>query len=48
MARSIKKGPFTDDHLTKKVAPASRQAERPQGHQDLVALLDGSSRTSSA
>ena len=39
MARSVKKGPFIDDHLLKKVVEdAAPEVE--EGHQDLVAALD--------
>ncbi len=40
MPRSLKKGPFVDLHLAKKVQLASGQ-ERPRADQDLVAPLDG-------
>ena len=40
MPRSLKKGPFVDLHLAKKVQVGLRQ-ERSQAHQDLVAPLDG-------
>ncbi len=39
MPRSLKKGPFVDDHLLKKVEVAERQ-ELEERHQDLVAALD--------
>jgi small subunit ribosomal protein S19 len=39
MARSVKKGPFIDDHLQKKVDTAIAAA-RSQDDQDLVASLD--------
>ena len=38
MPRSVKKGPFVDGHLTKKIADANRPAVE-EGHQDLVAPL---------
>ena len=38
MARSLKKGPFVDDHLLKKVE-ADERGQRPQGREDLVAPL---------
>ena len=39
MPRSLKKGPFVDDHLLKKVDVAERE-EHQAGHQDLVAPFD--------
>ena len=39
MARSVKKGPFVDDHLMKKVQ-ALNEANREERDQDLVAALD--------
>jgi ribosomal protein S19 len=39
MPRSLKKGPFVDDHLLKKVDVAERE-EQQAGHQDLVAPVD--------
>ena len=39
MARSVKKGPFVDGHLLKKVDEAQRHQVE-EGHQDLVAPLD--------
>ena len=47
MARSIKKGPFVDEHLTKKVEDAQGQ-QIEEGHQDLVAAQHHPARTSSA
>ena len=44
MTRSIKKGCFVDDHLSKKVAALNDDA-REEGHQDLVAPLDDHART---
>ena len=38
MARSIKKGPFVDEHLTKKVEDANG-GQQEEGHQDLVAAV---------
>ena len=46
MARSVKKGPFVDDHLLKKVAEAQRQKSK-KVHQDLVAPLDDHPRHAS-
>ena len=43
MPRSLKKGPFVDLHLAKKVQVAVGQ-ERQQADQDLVAPLDGHCR----
>ena len=39
MARSVKKGPFVDKHLLKKVRRGAAD-EVEEGHQDLVAPLD--------
>ena len=39
MGRSLKKGPFADDHLVKQGGGAERE-EREEGGQDLVAALD--------
>ena len=39
MPRSLKKGPFVDDHLLKKVDVAERQGHQ-ERDQDLVAPLD--------
>ena len=47
MARSLKKGPFVDDHLHEEGGDDEPRA-RQEGHQDLVAPLDRSSRTWSA
>ena len=47
MPRSLKKGPFVDDHLLKKVDALNAAGEK-QGHQDLVASLARSSPTWSA
>jgi hypothetical protein len=41
MGRSVKKGPFTDTHLEKKVEAMNVKNEK-KGHQDLVAALDDS------
>ncbi len=38
MPRSLKKGPFVDEHLAEKVERHER-GRRPQGHQDVVAPL---------
>ena len=43
MPRSLKKGPFVDLHLAKKVEVAAAQ-ERSRADQDLVAPLDGHAR----
>ena len=43
MARSIKKGPFVDDHLLKKVE-AARAVNDKKPDQDLVAPLDDHAR----
>ncbi len=43
MARSIKKGPFVDDHLSKKVGCGARD-QRQAADQDLVAPLDDHAR----
>ena len=46
MARSVKKGPFVDEHLIKKVDVAQNKSDSKRD-QDLVAALDDHSRTSS-
>ena len=43
MSRSLKKGPFVDTSLLEKIEAMNR-GEREEGHQDLVAPLDGDSR----
>ena len=45
MARSIKKGPFVDDHLLEEGRDAEQQ-EREAGRQDLVAAFDDRARVS--
>ena len=47
MARSIKKGPFVDDHLMAKVESGARD-QRQAADQDLVAPLDDHCPISSA
>ena len=44
MPRSVKKGPFVDQHLLKKVAARPRRRAEASGHQDLVAPLDDHAR----
>jgi small subunit ribosomal protein S19 len=39
MARSLKKGPFVDDHLIKKVEAANAKGEKMVGH--TIAVHDG-------
>lgn len=39
MPRSLKKGPFVDDHLLKKVDVLNEKGEK-KGHQDLEPSLD--------
>ena len=47
MPRSLKKGPFVDDHLLKKVDDAERERAQ-ERHQDLVAPLDDHPRDAGA
>ena len=47
MSRSLKKGPFVDTHLLEKIEVMNR-GEREEGHQDLVAPLDGDARDGGA
>ena len=47
MPRSLKKGPFVDDHLQKKVDVQNDNGHQ-ERHQDLVASLDDHRRTCSA
>lgn len=43
MARSVKKGPFVDDHLMKKVIKAKESGDK-KTYQDLVKKIYGTSR----
>lgn len=47
MPRSLKKGPFVDGHLMKKVDSAVANSDRPRA-QDLVAPLDHPARNGGA
>ena len=44
MPRSVRKGPFVDNHLAKKVAEAAKKNDR-RPDQDLVASFDDICRT---
>jgi len=43
MSRSVKKGPFVDEKLLKKIEAVGVQRQKKTGHQDLVSAFDDNS-----